>query len=276
MEQMINEFERKKLLIQDDAEGLLQLANKMQSFLENKEENLEKLTDKLKKYPEVESEIVKFNVGGTQFATFKSTLTNKIRKPSNEDDDKNASASGDDNRLEPYYEPHLLECMMNGMTKVLKDSNDAIFINRNPIYFQYILDYLRAIENEEEYNASYIDSKLIDELIKETEPFNLLGLRDLLICDFQCSKSSILKQNKLQLTFNKLVKDKTQLKNKQWSLLYRATQDGFAAADFHRKCDNKGATLTIIKSRDHPNVFGGYTAASWENFVSEIEVFQIA
>jgi hypothetical protein len=272
MEQMINEFERKKLLIQDDTEGLLVLANKMQSFLENKEENLEKLTDNLRKYPEVESEIVKFNVGGTQFATFKSTLTKKIRKPSNEDDDKKATSAAADNKVQ-YYEPHMLECMMNGMTKVMKDSNDVIFINRDPDYFKIILSYLRAIEDEEEFefDACYNNSKSINKLIRETEHFNLMGLRDLLIRDFECSKSSILKENKLQLTFNKLIKDKAVFKIlqyghfKRWTLLYRATEDGFAAADFHRKCDNKGATLTIIKSKDHPNVFGGFTAVSWES-----------
>jgi hypothetical protein len=45
MEQMLIEFERIKLLIQDDTEGFLLLANKIQNFLENKEENLnEKLS----------------------------------------------------------------------------------------------------------------------------------------------------------------------------------------------------------------------------------------
>jgi hypothetical protein len=170
-----------------------------------------------------------------------------------------------------YYEPHLLELMMIGIVKVVKDPTGAIFINRNPKYFEYILDYLRAVEDEEEFDASYIDSKLINKLIIETEHFNLMSLRDLLTessrsdVDVECSKSSILKQNKLQLTFNNLVKDKAVLKHKKWTLLYRATEDGFAAADFHRKCDNKGATLIIIKSRDHPNVFGGFAAVNWDS-----------
>ena len=33
--------------------------------------------------------------------------------------------------------------------------------------------------------------------------------------------------------------------------LYRASLDGFAAANFHRLCDNKGGTLTIIRSSTH-------------------------
>ena len=31
-------------------------------------------------------------------------------------------------------------------------------------------------------------------------------------------------------------------------LIYRATRDGFKAKDFHDKCDEKGPTLTIIKT----------------------------
>ncbi len=37
------EFERKKLLIPDDSESLIELANKMQIYLKNKEENLNNL-----------------------------------------------------------------------------------------------------------------------------------------------------------------------------------------------------------------------------------------
>lgn len=48
----------------------------------------------------------------------------------------------------------------------------------------------------------------------------------------------------------------------KWRLLYRASDDGFAADDFHRKCDNTPNTLTIIQST-MGHVFGGYTDAMW-------------
>ena len=31
-------------------------------------------------------------------------------------------------------------------------------------------------------------------------------------------------------------------------LIYRGSDDGFKSADFHKKCDDRGATLIIIKS----------------------------
>lgn len=48
----------------------------------------------------------------------------------------------------------------------------------------------------------------------------------------------------------------------KFTLLYRGTRDTFKAAKFHELCDNKGATISIIKSKCG-KVFGGYTSASW-------------
>jgi len=45
-------------------------------------------------------------------------------------------------------------------------------------------------------------------------------------------------------------------------LLYRASCDGWKANDFHRKCDSKGATLTIVTTKEG-YVFGGYSDHSW-------------
>lgn len=48
-----------------------------------------------------------------------------------------------------------------------------------------------------------------------------------------------------------------------WKLIYRASEHGFASADFHRQCDNSPNTLTIIKTTNG-NIFGGYTEAFWD------------
>ncbi|TNV79826.1 hypothetical protein FGO68_gene9460 [Halteria grandinella] len=51
--------------------------------------------------------------------------------------------------------------------------------------------------------------------------------------------------------------------NFNFSLLYRATSDGFGAKDFHRTCDNKGPTLTIILTTEG-FIIGGYTSEHWD------------
>jgi hypothetical protein len=52
-------------------------------------------------------------------------------------------------------------------------------------------------------------------------------------------------------------------KKPKLQLLWRGSKDGFAATNFHTKCDGKGPTLTVIKSANQPNIFGGYTVDSW-------------
>ena len=42
---------------------------------------------------------------------------------------------------------------------------------------------------------------------------------------------------------------------------WHAKTDGWAASTFHRQCDNKGPTVTIIKVNNY--IFGGYTDVSW-------------
>jgi len=51
--------------------------------------------------------------------------------------------------------------------------------------------------------------------------------------------------------------------------LYRKSRDGSAPRDFHRLCDNKGRTLTIVKVANGL-IIGGYTDVFWaklENYI---------
>jgi hypothetical protein len=45
-------------------------------------------------------------------------------------------------------------------------------------------------------------------------------------------------------------------------LLYRASRDGWCASDFRRMCDEKGQTMTVVKSSGG-YIFGGYSDVSW-------------
>lgn len=44
--------------------------------------------------------------------------------------------------------------------------------------------------------------------------------------------------------------------------IYRGSEHGFSANDFHTICDRKGATITIIRTSSN-KIFGGFTQASW-------------
>ena len=67
----------------------------------------------------------------------------------------------------------------------------------------------------------------------------------------------------LQLIENQLFKNYPDTKEIEYTLLYRATENGDSVEIFHEKCDHIPFTLTIIKNIDG-NKFGGYTEESWE------------
>ena len=66
----------------------------------------------------------------------------------------------------------------------------------------------------------------------------------------------------LDLVFTELTKaNEKDMKSIDAKLLYRGSEHQFDCRKFHEFCDNKGATLTIIKS-EKGNIFGGYTSKS--------------
>jgi len=75
------------------------------------------------------------------------------------------------------------------------------------------------------------------------------------------AKESKLLDKKYKKDVLKLFGEKT--KKLEFKLLYRGTRDGFDANSFHNRCDNKGASLTVIKARGTNNIFGGYHEGSW-------------
>jgi hypothetical protein len=52
--------------------------------------------------------------------------------------------------------------------------------------------------------------------------------------------------------------------SKKFELLYRGSRDGFGGYDFHSRCDNKGATVTVVETTKG-FIFGGYTPLSWDS-----------
>jgi hypothetical protein len=76
--------------------------------------------------------------------------------------------------------------------------------------------------------------------------------------EFSLPSSTILKNEHIALFKQWIPKKITKL-----DLLYRGSRDGFTAYAFHKNCDNKGPTITVIVSQAYGKIFGGYTEASW-------------
>ncbi|POG76190.1 hypothetical protein GLOIN_2v1557573, partial [Rhizophagus irregularis DAOM 181602=DAOM 197198] len=51
----------------------------------------------------------------------------------------------------------------------------------------------------------------------------------------------------------------------KFNLLYRANRDGNTPEGFHAKCDNKGATIIVVKIQNSEHMVGGYNPLFWDS-----------
>ncbi|TNV79726.1 hypothetical protein FGO68_gene7043 [Halteria grandinella] len=93
---------------------------------------------------------------------------------------------------------------------------------------------------------------------QQREPQEQVQLQQTLFSDSLILNDSTKKQTMIGY-FTQMGKPSIKL-----GLLYRATRDGFGKKDFHRTCDNKGPTITIILTTDG-FVIGGYTNEHWDS-----------
>ena len=72
--------------------------------------------------------------------------------------------------------------------------------------------------------------------------------------------SLILKESNKESKLYEILKEWIKFKNLE--LIYRGTRDGMIHDIYHKKCDNKGRTIILMKN-EKDNIFGGYASDSW-------------
>ena len=185
------------------------------------------------------SDIVKFNIGGTIFSTYISTITKKILKPNSSE----------------LYAPNLLERLLKDEEKY--DENRAIFIDRNPQHFNHMLDFLRLVNK---YKLP-TDEDLINRIYEEAEFYQIEALIDVIL---PFSGSTILT--------SKNAKKLTELCGfsvpEKWMLLYRGDTEGLKVKgekSFHAKFTGIPRTMIVAKSNGGSSIFGCYTEKGWNS-----------
>ena len=117
--------------------------------------------------------------------------------------------------------------------------------------------------NSSNFNKSFSQSLFINEPYKEIEKtlnkYSFFPITDLTIDNIIkiFSNSKIIKKEYIYKDFIIILP-----KIKSGILLYSTLTDGISTIIFHKKCDNKGPTLTIVKTVDG-HIFGGYNPRSW-------------
>ncbi|KAK8809803.1 hypothetical protein WA158_000746 [Blastocystis sp. Blastoise] len=143
---------------------------------------------------------------------------------------------------------------------------DSLYIDKKYEYIEYINEYV---------NNGYIDieeEKIIDinKDLLENEMVELFGDQGK-----EAVKEAMIGKPTVFIN-SKIIEKKcfeTPLvnwlgKEKKWKLLFRASEHEYKVSEFHKYCDNKGETVTIIKHKGHNNninIFGGYTDNIWDS-----------
>lgn len=131
-------------------------------------------------------------------------------------------------------------------------------LNRFHSQHRYVLNYIRNGE------LLCSENKLSDiraALKAEAHFYQIQGLVDDLSNPLKVFLSSTIiipQEEKILLSFlpNTLANDK-------WTLVYRASKDGWEPKAFHQRCDGRSHTLTIARSGDC--IFGAYTNPPWSS-----------
>ena len=150
----------------------------------------------------------------------------------------------------------MLHAMFSGRFDTKPGEDGSYFIDRDGTHFRYILNYLRTGKL-----VLPDDTVVRKELLNEAEFYQIDGiLNELKAKPFKDSAILSLEQRE---TLTDWLKDTRESLSDDYVLLYRASRNGWAASNFHSCCDNKGPTVTLVKSGNY--IFGGYTAQSWQS-----------
>ena len=241
-EQNIERQQRSQALI-DAAKQIKEGCEIFQREADRLHEEQESIDAMSKKLDQVHfSSTVKLNVGGQHFTTSVQTLTK----------DPNS----------------MLAAMFSGRFDMKPSEDGSFFIDRDGTHFRFILNFLRTGKLTLPEGATFTK-----ELEEEAEFYQIQGLIDALrpakltvkVCTadepFRGLRESTILTN---VEYRKILKGwLPEVLVGEWRLLFRASRDGFTASGFHSKCDNKGPTITVVKSG--ANIFGGFTEKPWTN-----------
>ena len=150
----------------------------------------------------------------------------------------------------------MLHAMFSGRFDTKPGEDGTYFMDRDGTHFRYILNYLRT------GRLLLPDDKLVrEELLEEAQFYQVQGIIDGLTPP-PFEDSTILSVPQRQTLNNWLKGTSTSARSKS-SLIYRASRNGWAAANFHSCCDQKRPTVIVVRSTNS-YIFGGYTEQQWD------------
>ena len=155
-------------------------------------------------------------------------------------------------------------CLEEGK-KINLDNNHLNILIHNCINIEKnihdINDIKSNIEKYENYNE--LEFKINEESNKVLDSIKNLGKIEEVKKTLE--KSSIIKNDiEKQNTILKWIKEEINKDSIKFELIFKMSENGSKSKEFHKYCDNKGPTLTLIKTNKN-KIFGGFTTLDWKS-----------
>ena len=272
----LNNFENMAILLekQNDDNKVYEIINtlgeemneiKQKLNKKEKEKNLNNNKNKNKSDPEILNKI-KSNENNISILQTKLNKIQEIKQKDNDDKKKinNIIKTSNDlvTKIDALFN-HIKKLenenkeLNNKITK-LSSSKQIPQINAKKIIQKSNTNYYRTLENQNQENQSSFYNR--------TNPN---------INNINISKDSINSRivNYEDIIFiqNRIKEINPRIKDVYFSLVYRATEDGDKAVNFHNKCDKIGPNIVLIKTKKG-FIFGGFTFRNWEHLPRDIDV----
>ena len=252
-------LEEKKNAMKSNIQYLEEISNLLKDSFGNINNLYEKITNK--------KEELKLNI---------QKLFTKLRNSLNNREDELLLEV--DKKYDDLYKEKLFERYKNLPNKIklsleksknIEYNNDklALFINECINLENNIKDINIMKENFEKLQKNNGDNIQIiyDENLNSIfENIKILG--KILVINKSINLDSLIINNDInykELIFN-WIKEKTNKDIIKFEKIFTMSINGSSCKDFHNYCDNKGPTLTIVKTTKK-KIFGGFTPLSWEN-----------
>ena len=157
----------------------------------------------------------------------------------------------EDNKVEFSVETSVFLLILHLPLKVIEEVK--LSIPQKNINSKDIISELCISLNDLRKKVKYLENQMISKLSEEKLKESLL------------SKEIILNEEEEKMIKNWILKKLNKENSKiELNLLYKLTRDGDSSSSFHNKCNNKGNTLTLLKTtRGYRS--GGFTTQNWSS-----------
>jgi hypothetical protein len=140
--------------------------------------------------------------------------------------------------------------------------NDCIDIEKNILEINAINENIKKCNNLENNKIMFTPEEEINQLVEKINAFGKVST----MSNSNAFNSSSIINNDItkQNSIIKWIKEKINENDVKFELIFKMSKDGSKAEDFHKKCNDQGPTLIIIKTTKD-RIFGGFTPLNWKN-----------